>query len=100
MRLNHKSIIKYICNKYDYTIKKDWKFTRFYHSDHIHNNIWFIEQIPAWKYLKTVYIQFFDYRDNDKNIQIENEILELYKKQRAWLPVERAGATQEINTIF
>ena len=35
-----------------------------------------------------------------KNIAIENEILELYKKQRDWLPVERAGATQTQNILF
>ena len=102
MNLKHKEVFETIKQKYWYNYYKKWNFTYFYNTDNswYKNEIWFIEFIPAWKYLKTMYCQFFDYYNKEICENIEKLIVDIYKQQRIWLPVEWCIATQTQNVII
>lgn len=102
MRLNHIKICDTIAKIYWLDYYKKWKFFYFNKkTEDFRNEIWFIEQIPAGKYLKTIYVKFFDFEAwEDRNKTIEKKIGELYQDQRKWQPVERCFASQKWNILF
>jgi len=105
MRLNHRKICDTIAKEFNLDYYKRGKF--FYFTKDIGNGyikeVWFIEHIPAGKYLKTIYVKFFDMwgiEQEEWNNKIEYRILELYKQQRKWQPVDWCFSCQKFYELF
>lgn len=104
MRLNHRKICDTIAKEFNLDYYKKGKFFYFHKTEKdFRNEIWFIEQIPAGKYLKTIYTQFFDMwwvEKIERNNNVEERIWELYKQQRKWQPVEWCFSCSKFNEVF
>ena len=93
MKLNHKAIYKKIAEKYNIIywleINTPKNYTCFWMNEKDWNNkepSFIIEKIPAWKYLKTLYIMKI--KDSPLIDTIINDIEKEYEQAREWQSTE------------
>lgn len=91
MKLSHKKVFEYIAHKYNLTYQKwsGWMTPKNYttFTDNKNHTVMDIEMIPAWKYLKTLYIML-QWPTAHFHTDICNDIEKQYTSQREWQPVE------------
>lgn len=101
MRLNHKKVAENVCKKFWLTqYKESFAWQRFTYFKNGIVDIWFIEQIPAGKYMRTIYCKFYDYHNVSLWKEIEDFIVDEYRKQKKWQPVDVVIATQSVSVAL